>query len=245
MKKRSLSEMGKKRGMAVSRRTAKKKGKGMRKSRTKKTEPFVFYECMTLLQSTGKQARDVNQLMMLMKEVEPSVIYHHMHEYYLNTLVDVPEYPNDFSVWAAETLEDRALAEKLASLDVNACANIEEVRQALIHILQSYISENSTVRSLRKEGAFFFNDASTIVIPTGTQAHNLSRFIDGLHQVGSSSIYFHFFEARMRLNRPSDDFSAWLSQNLGRMDLARKIRKLDPYHYSMESLRQKLISLLQ
>jgi hypothetical protein len=217
----------------------------MIKGRMKKPQPFIFYECMTLIQPTGKQALDANQLLKLITEVEPGVIYHHIHENYLNAPIEVPEYPNDFAVWAAEALEDRALAEKLASLDVHSYNAIEKVRKALIEILKSYLDQNPGHRPTRREDAFFFNDAITIVIPTDDTAKRLKDFINALSTVATSSIYFHIFEARMRLRRPSDDFSIWLEKSLKRPDLAHKIRRLDPYHYSVEELRQQLLLAIQ
>lgn len=216
----------------------------MRKGHTKKSQPFTFYECMTLIQPTGKQALDANQLLKLITEVEPGVIFHHIHENYLNAPIEVPEYPNDFAVWAAEALEDRALAEKLASLNVHSYTGIEKVRKALIDILKLYLDENPSLRPTRREDAFFFNDAITIVIPTDDTVKRLKDFVNVLSTIATSSIYFHVFEARMRLRKPSDDFSIWLEKSLNRPDLAHKIRRLDPYHYSVEELRQKLLFAL-
>jgi hypothetical protein len=217
----------------------------MKKGNIKTSQPFTFYECMSLIQPTGKQAQDAHQLLKLITEVEPGVIFHHIHENYLNAPIEVPEYPNDFAVWAAEALEDRALAEKLASLDVHTFSGIERVRKALIDILKSYLAENPNHRPARREDAFFFNDAITIVIPTDDTVKRLKDFVNALSTIATSSIYFHFFEARMRLRRPSDDFSIWFEKSLNRSDLAHKIRRLDPYHYSVEELRQQLLSVLQ
>jgi hypothetical protein len=206
---------------------------------------FRFFECASLLQPTGRHAKDLVELVSLISEVGPGVIYHHTHQYYFKAAIETPEYSNDFAVWAAESLEERALAEKLASLDLYACPHIEEVRQGLIRIIESYPRENPSPRPARSGDEFFFNDAVTIVMEADPVVENLPDFIEALHTVGTSSIYFHFFEARMRLRRPSDDFSAWLDQGLGRPDLARQIRAIDPYQYSLEGLRRQIILLLQ
>ncbi|HEY4484919.1 MAG TPA: DUF5752 family protein, partial [Nitrospiria bacterium] len=158
--------------------------------------------------------------------------------------VEAPEYSNDFAVWAAQSLEERALAEKLAGLDLYAHADIEEVRRALIGIIESYLRDNPAPRPARDGDAFFFNDSVTIVAEAGPAASSLPDFIEALRAVGASSIYFHFFEARMRLRRPADDFSVWLERSLGREDLAREVRRLDPYRYSLEGLRGEIVSLI-
>lgn len=217
----------------------------MRKEDQKNRPGFKFFECTSLIQPTGRKAQDLGQLLSLIDMVGPGVVYHHTHQYYLKASIEVPQYPNDFAVWAAESLEERALAEKLASLDLYAYRDIESVRQALTGIIKSYLAENPPPRPVRTGDEFFFNDAVTIVMEFSPEVRTLPSFIEALRTVGTSSIYFHFFEARMRLQRPSDDFSVWLEQGLDRTDLAQKIRKLDPYLYSLESLRQEILSILQ
>lgn len=217
----------------------------MRKEDQNNKQGFKFFECTRLIQPTGRKAQDLVQLLSFIDTMGPGVIYHHTHQYYLKASIEVPEYSNDFAVWAAESLEERALAEKLACLDLYAYRQIEEVRQALSGIIKSYLSENPPPRPVRNGEEFFFNDAVTIVMEFGSEVKTLPGFIEALLTVGTGSIYFHFFEARMRLQRPSDDFSIWLEQSLGRTDLAQKIRKLDPYLYSLEGLRQMILSILQ
>jgi len=112
-------------------------------------QAFTFFECAGLLQPTGERARDLSELLSLIRTVEPGVIYHHTHQYYLKAAVEVPEYPNDFAVWAAEYLEERALAEKLAGLDLYAYRDVEEVRRALIGIIEGYLRENPMPRPVR------------------------------------------------------------------------------------------------
>lgn len=210
-----------------------------------KKEPFTFYECTSLIQPTLKRAQDIKGLIALVSEVEPSVIYHHTHQYYIKAMTEVPEYSNDFAVWAAESLEERALAEKLANLDFYDCSTLEEVREAIIYILTSYMDGNPAPRAARKEDGFYFNDSISIIMPVDIIVETFQDFIRALHMVGSSSIYFHFFEARMRLGRATDDFSHWLDQALGHRELAEEIRRLDPYHYSLEGLRQQILYLLR
>lgn len=209
------------------------------------TQPFAFFECTSLLRPTGRQAQDLMQLLSLIREVEVGVIYHHTHQYYLKAAVEVPDYPNDFATWASESLEERALAEKLVSVDLFSYGSIEEIRRALIDTIQLYLQDNPVPRPARAGDAFFFNDSMTIVIDAGVIVEDLPAFAGALETVGSSSIYFHFFEARRRLGRSADDFSLWLEQGAGRADLARRIRRIDPYQYSLEGLRRELLAVVR
>jgi hypothetical protein len=59
------------------------------------------------------------------------------------------------------------------------------------------------------------------------------------------SIYFHIFEARLRLEKEVNDFSNWIEHSLGNQKLALKIARLDPYTCTMEDLRKTLTALLE
>jgi hypothetical protein len=74
-------------------------------------------------------------------------------------------------------------------------------------------------------------------------ARNLKEFSSCLGKVTIHSIYFHVFEARLRLKKPDNDFSCWL-RDRGFLNLADKISKLDPYTYTLEGLRKEIIKLI-
>jgi len=74
---------------------------------------------------------------------------------------------------------------------------------------------------------------------------DLSEFAQALKKVTVDSIYFHIFEARLRLERKTSDFSLWIETSVGDADLARKILKLDPYTHTLEDLRKKIIQIVE
>jgi hypothetical protein len=75
-------------------------------------------------------------------------------------------------------------------------------------------------------------------------ANNLMEFAEILKKVSIRALYFHIFEARMRLGSPENDFSQWL-RGIGEEQLAAEISKLDPYNMTLESLRRKLIRMVR
>ena len=207
-------------------------------------EPFTFYECMSLLQTTGLKTATLQEFIDALRVVSPGAVFHHTHQSYLKDALLVPEYTNDFSIWVANYLEERALAEKLAGIDFYSIVSIEEIRKVIIQILEDYKENFPPPRPARPSDQFFFNDAITLVIPTGLIARDLDDLKTAIRQVGPSSIYYHFFEARIRVKGPSDDFSFWAEQSLGLSNLGQNIRQLDPYLYSLEGLREKLIETI-
>jgi len=79
-------------------------------------------------------------------------------------------------------------------------------------------------------------------MPTGIVAEDLAEFAKQLPHITNSSTFFHFFEARLRLERPTNDFSQWMA-DMGEKRLADDIDRLDPYGMTLEELRQQIYVL--
>lgn len=79
-------------------------------------------------------------------------------------------------------------------------------------------------------------------MPTGIVAHDVPDFFAKLPRVTNVSLYFHFFEARLRLERPTNDFSQWLA-DYGEKAVAQAIDKLDPYIMTLDELKSEMIKL--
>jgi len=60
--------------------------------------------------------------------------------------------------------------------------------------------------------------------------------------ISHNSLYYHFFEAPLRIGGGKNDFSNWLD-GIGENELARKLEKLDPYTMTLEELRRRIIRL--
>jgi hypothetical protein len=84
----------------------------------------------------------------------------------------------------------------------------------------------------------------TFVISTGYRTDNLKDFLEILRVVDINSIYFHIFEAKMRLKKEMNDFQSWLIE-IGRKDLSDKLSNLDPYNITLENLRKKIIAIIE
>ena len=66
-----------------------------------------------------------------------------------------------------------------------------------------------------------------------------------LKRITINSLYFHVFESRLRLERSVNDFSYWIEDSLDMPELAEKISNLDPYTYTLEGLRAKIIDIIK
>jgi hypothetical protein len=84
--------------------------------------------------------------------------------------------------------------------------------------------------------------ARSVVMETGVQASDLAEFTAALTRVPASSLYYHLFETRF--TGGESDFAMWIDTSLGRSDLARRVADIDPYMFSLEQARRKLLAIV-
>jgi len=209
-------------------------------------EPFIFYSRLHLIELTGLSAATVPELLEHLYNINGSSIYYHTHHFIQRHQYLSPEPPNDFAYWVAEVLGEQSLGEELASIDIMAYPTIRAIREALIKTLEDGIKGNKRVKNLVcEEGEeFSFLKSVSFVFQTPFVAASLGEFAEGLKNVSISSIYFHMFESRLRLERATNDFSNWLLTSLDEKQLAVKIAQLDPYTLTGEGLRSAILKLV-
>jgi len=202
---------------------------------------FRFYTRLNLVELLGRQAKNVAQLLNGLKQVPDSSIYYHTHRFLQQHHYLSPEPPNDFAFWVTNCLSLDSLGEQLASVDTVQFRTIRGLREKFLEILESYCREQNSRNTDCQEGEeFHFMSCRTFILPTPYEARNLKEFCEILKKVSINSIYFHIFEARLRLERGENDFSNWL-EDIGQKKLARDISRLDPYTMTLEGLRKKLL----
>lgn len=203
--------------------------------------PFYFHTRLNLVELLGRQARNLNQLVEGLEQVPGSSIYYHTHRFLQQHHYLSPEPPNDFAFWVTNSLGMDMAGEMLASVDTVRFRSIRALREKFLEILGPVVLEPNSRNTECQEGEeFHFMSCRTFILPTPYQAHDLKEFRDVLQKVSINSIYFHFFEARLRLERGDNDFSNWFGE-IGQKELAEEISRLDPYTITLEGLRRKII----
>ena len=211
----------------------------------KTVEPFHFFTRVHLRELTGLRAHNLTELLEHLRTVPGSVIYHHTHHFLQQHQYLSPEPPNDFAFWVTESLNNNRLGERLASINTTEFPTIRELREQIIKIIEPEVARKKDQSQAPEGEELHFMRAISFVLPTPYTAVNLSEFLKGLKKVTIGSLYYHIFESRLRLEKPTNDFSNWLEENLGEKTLAEQIKKLDPYTHTMEGLRKRLIFLIE
>lgn len=190
------------------------------------TAPFHFYTRLHLRELTGLQASNLTELLSIIREMPDSVIYYHVHHFLEEHLYLTPEPANDFAIWVSNVLGHDLLGERLASIDTFTLPNIGAVRQRLSDILEDYLRNNPDSYKAPSGEEFHFIRSISFILPTPYVAHDLREFIEVLRNVTIDSIYFHIYEARLRLQKGTNDFSIWVSDSLGRKSWQRNYQPL-------------------
>ena len=210
-------------------------------------EPFRFSTCLMLSEATGLRAATLPQLLRLLREVPDSCIYFHTHYFLLAHHYLTPEPTNDFAYWVTEVLGEGPLGELLAGVDTMQYHSLQGLREALIQAVAGYLKQYPLSRfKFASEGEeFFFVKSVRVILPTPISATNFEEFVGALPHASLHSLYFHIFDARLRLGRPTNDFAVWLEEQLQAPALAKDVAALDPYAHSLDTLRSMIIALVR
>ncbi len=205
--------------------------------------PFHFVGCWELREMLGRSARDEQQLLEAVEEIPLDSIYFHTHSYFLRHKYIAGPYPNDFATWAAIQVRDRVLGEKLGILNPYDFENLEFLRSEIVTIIEEHLSQLQIIPRAIYGEPFHFMQSRIIEVPTGLKARSLTEFREVLATADASVVYYHTFEAILRLGRKKGDFALWLEEQLGLPELAEKISNLDPYLTSLESIRRRILRM--
>jgi small-conductance mechanosensitive channel len=211
----------------------------------KAKEPFHFYSRVHLTELTGLSAKNLNELVELLKKVPESVIYYHTHRFLEQHHYLTPEPTNDFAMWVSDTLGDDILGERLASVDTFQFTTLDALRERLVGITEEYLTTAQHKREASSGEEFYFMKSISFILPTPYLVHDLREFLETLRIISVSSLYFHVYESRLRLGRAENDFSFWLQNSMDESELAAEIGRVDPYTYTLEGLRSALIHLIE
>jgi len=206
-------------------------------------EPFVFRTEARLVVLTGRRARNLPELLDQLTQVSGSCIFYHTHYLYLVQHFVKPRFYNDFANWASHSLQEERLAEQLAAIDLLAITSIRELRESIIATLRKHLERSPNMnRECRTGDEFHFCEAKSFIMTAGPAARDPAEFFEQIPKVSNACIHFHCFEARLRLEKTTNDFSQWLTA-AGESSIAKKIDKLNPYAMTLDELKMSIAKL--
>jgi hypothetical protein len=205
---------------------------------------FAIKDCTLAIVATGRRAQTLRELRDILRDIHPGCIYHHFWGTLLRPQFSDREYNNDFATWCHHSLHDNRAAERLAVIDPANYADLDELRQELIEVIDERLDETELMLFARADQQFHFVRSVIVVFDTYHRVADPADLVHLLPELSIGSIFYHFVDARRREPIGVDDFRAWL---LGLGDTYRElcgaISEVDPYFESLFVLRSRLARL--
>ena len=203
--------------------------------------PFAIKDCALLVLATGKKARSLQELRQALGEVVPASIYHHFWGGLLQPRFEEREYNNDFASWVRHGIHDGVLAERLAALDPTQFRDLEALRIELLEMIDSRLDDVEHLAWAHASEPFVFVCSQMVVFDTHKQLRHPGELAALVPELSTSSIFYHFIDARTRTESGLDDFSEWLGGFGGIYEpLRQRLAGMDPYFNSLSDLRERL-----
>lgn len=206
--------------------------------------PFLLRDCALIALATGKKASSLQEFRREIAEVPATSIYHHFWGTLLQPRYDEREYNNDFAAWARHAIHDGVLAERLATLDPAAFSDLEDLRVAIVDVIEERVGDDDHLAWTRATREFQFLSSQIVTFDTHRRLCVPADLGAAAPDLTISTVFYHFVDARRRTKDGRDDFSAWLA-GFGdeQKDLRRELAAVDPYFGSLTDLRNRLVAL--
>ena len=204
-------------------------------------QAFIVSDCALIAMATGKRARSLIGLRDHLETIEEESIYYHFWGGLLRPQFEDYEYHNDFASWAAHTLNDRTMAERLGILDPTKYATLDQLRLELVELIDERIDELDVLPWAPRDKQFEFIVSDIVVFTTKLAIQEPKAFLDIVPKMSLGSIFYHFIDARRRSPERTDDFTLWLKRFGKRyQSLIDGIMGIDPCLTSLSALRDEL-----
>lgn len=193
---------------------------------------------------TGKKAYTLPGLLHLMRTCSESSIFYHTFSALQKMREARAPYNSDFAVWVYRSLGENALAEMIMAVDFRDYFTVESLRQRLVQIIENYHTVKPAAFDKRADDPFYLHDVQRFIYLTDKFAYSLASFRELLPTISRDSLYYHFIESRLETKLEADDFSTWIENALGLMELANRIRKIDIHVHTLEGLRSRIMQVI-
>ena len=207
-------------------------------------KPFEFFTVAHLTRIGNQVASTVAEFLTGLENCSDASIFHHTFQTLSSHHFLTEGFSNDFAQWALASANRDALAERLAAVDIRDYLSIAALRDDLCRLVGDFCSAHPQLAAQTALEPFYFCESLEVTVPLGYTAGTLEEFRHGVERLSHASFYFHFISSRLRLHLRSNDFSEWLASSLGLETLASSINRIDMYTNTLDSLRAKMLRLI-
>lgn len=207
-------------------------------------EPFAVRDCAVTALATGEDAWTLRELSDRLSRVPPGSLYYHFQGRLLRPVFEVREFNNDLADWAAFSLRDPVLAERLALVDPAEFEGLEDLREELVDLMEERIAENGPSATPPADRPFRFIEGRIVIFDTDRRIDDPAELGSLCREISRGSVYYHFVDARHRNPDGRDDFQRWLDQFGPEVaGLQTRLSSVDVHFSTLDQLRGRLTDL--
>jgi len=208
--------------------------------------PFRIMDCALIPLATGQKAQNLKELRNLLREADAGCIYYSFWGGLLKPGFENPEFANNFSAWAHDALHDDVLAERLGVIDPTEFDDLESLRRELVDVIEEHLDEIDVITWTRRDQQFNFITSQIVVFDAQRELTEPQELAAAVREMSSSSVFYHFIDARRRTEGSMDDFRTWLD-GFGEhyRDLQEQLAEVDPWFSTLVELRHQLATLFE
>ena len=206
--------------------------------------PFVARDRALISLATGVTIESLRELRDGLLAAPEASLYHHFWGRLLRPHFDEPEYLNDFASWVYHSLHEKTLAERMSLIDPTAYLDMEDLRHELVELVEQRLDESEFVPWAKADQRFYFLSAQLVVFDGGLRVNHPADLSALLPHFSTSSLYYHFIDARRRNNSRCDDFCGWLGVYGDEFsDVIHRLSGMDPYFSSLRETRRRMAEI--
>lgn len=207
-------------------------------------ESFQVKDCALITIATGERAYTLKEFRDILTRVGGDTIYYHFWGGLLEPRFEEREYNNDFASWARHGLHDSVLAERLAMLDPTDYTDLEDLRQEVVDQIELRLDESDLLPWVRATRQFEFLRSQIVVFDTHRRLATPKELAQAVPELSTTSLFYHFIDARRRLPDSLDDFRHWLASfDEACIHLCSRLSDVDPYFGPLSELRRELTTI--
>jgi hypothetical protein len=206
--------------------------------------PFQFSTAAYLTRVENQRASTIVELLRCMEHASDAAIFYHTFQVLGRYHFLTEGFSNDFAQWVLEGLNQPALAEHLAGIDIRDYTSLGDLRADLREIVSEFVEQYPRRAEQVAFEPFYFCSDVEVTRPLPWDARTLAGFRAGLERLSHASFYHHFISSRLRLHLRTNDFSNWFANSLGLERLAQQAERIDIYTNTLDTARKELIGIV-
>jgi len=209
------------------------------------TIPFEFATASYLTSISALKASTLAQLRDGLRSCSDESIFAHTFQSLGEHHYLTEGFSNDFAQWVLAACNRPDLAEQLSAIDVREFVSLKDLRAEMRRVVGDYCRTHKRDARAPSYEPFYFCESIEVPIPLRRCASTLQEFHDCVASLSGTSFYYHFLSSRLRTHLKTNDFSLWLSKEMGLTSLADRIARIDIYTHTRESARATILRLVE